>query len=183
MGETEHTGATIAIERLQDDVAMFGTELGKPYRIARNKGRRHEIGVLEDIELLRRVANLCRVIDDERFRVHRLEQMGVGDVVHVERRVLPHQDNIAGREVFDPLLRSFEMPADLVAHFHFAAGCRQTAIAQRQCIGVVNEKAVAAVLGLQHQREGGISANVDTFDGIHLDRDLESHGQVTPVVY
>ena len=51
-------------------------------------------------------------------------------------------------------------------------------ITHRECIGRVLEKRMTAGLRFKHQGTGGITRNIDLFDGVHLDRYPEfSHAQ------
>ena len=58
------------------------------------------------------------------------------------------------------------------------------AFTQRHVAHFVVPHRVAAPLRLQHQREGGIGVDVDAFDRVHLDRNLElgCHGDALPAV-
>ncbi len=40
---------------------------------------------------------------------------------------------------------------------------------------------MAAGLGFQHQREGGIAADIDPLDRVHLDGDIQGHGRLSKV--
>ena len=52
-----------------------------------------------DEQLLRRVADMDRIVDHQGLRMDVLQQMGGGDVGHVEGRVLAHQDDVHGRQI------------------------------------------------------------------------------------
>ena len=94
--EMEDAGAAIAVERLEDDVAMLLAEARGFRRVAGDQGRRHQVGELGDEDLFRRVAHPGRVVDHQRLRVDALEHMRGGDVVHVEGRVLAQQHHVHG---------------------------------------------------------------------------------------
>ena len=97
--QPEDAGAAIAVERLDDDVAVARAErVGSPAD-PRDQRRRHQFGKFGDEEFLRRIAHAGRIVDDERLGVDPLEQMRGGDVVHVEGRVLPQKDHIHFRKV------------------------------------------------------------------------------------
>ena len=48
---------------------------------------------------------------------------------------------------------------------------------QREFVGRVIGQPMAALLRLQQQREGGIAADVDARDRVHLDGDVQFHGR------
>ena len=104
------------------------------------------------------------------------EKMRRGDVGEIERRVLPQQDDIEGRQRLAPGLAEGEMVAGFVAHGQHLNRRDQLLAAQRQLVGRVIGQPVAALLRLQQQRKGRIAADVDARDGVHLDGDVEFHG-------
>ena len=65
--------------------------------VAGDQGRRHQIGELGDEDLLGRVAHLGRVVHHQRLRMDALEEVGRGDVGHVEGRILAHQHHVDAR--------------------------------------------------------------------------------------
>ena len=91
----EHGLAGIAVERLDDDLAMLGMERRGPRRASGViMRRRHELREIEHEQLFGRVADRRRVVDDQRLACDPLEQMGRGDVAEVERRILAHQHDV-----------------------------------------------------------------------------------------
>ena len=111
------------------------------------------------------------------------EQMGRGDVGHIERRVLAHQHDIHGGEIEPHRFAEFVVGAACAFDGDRADECKEPllppftltpdAFAQRQVADLVVPQRVAATLGLQHQRERRIGVDVDVFDRVHLDRDLQ----------
>ena len=94
----EDAGAAVAVERLQDDIAVPVAEAAQLLDVAGDQRRRHEIGVADDKQLLRRVAHLHGIVDDQGRGMNVLEQMGGGDVVHVEGRILAHEHDVEARQ-------------------------------------------------------------------------------------
>ena len=92
--DAEHRRAGIAVERLDDDLAMPGVERLQLVERARDQRRRHEAREVEHEQFLGRVADAARVVDDQRLARDPLEQIGGGDVADVERRILPHQHDV-----------------------------------------------------------------------------------------
>ncbi len=117
----EDARTAIAVERLEDDVAMLAAEGIEFIPVPRDQGGRHEIAVAQDEQLLRRVAHLGRVVDHEGLRVDRLQHVGGGDVAHVEGRVLAHEDHVLRGEVDRPACAERGVVALLVAHRHALA--------------------------------------------------------------
>jgi hypothetical protein len=87
-GDAEDAGAAIAVKRLEDDVAIFLAKGDDLPAVAGDQGRRGQVGEFGDEQLLRRVADFGRIVDHQGLRVDALEQMGIGDVAHVEGRIL-----------------------------------------------------------------------------------------------
>ncbi len=175
--QPEYAGPAIAEQRLQDDVAVLVPEGADLVAVAGQEGRRHQLPEAQHKELLRRVAHRRRIVDHERpVRRQQLEQMGRGDIGHVERRVLAHQDHVDAGEV--ELLRGAEAVMMAVAADHLErppAGI-EAPVAQAQRLGQVVEQRMAAGLRLEREGEGRIRIDVDRVDRIHLDRDGETHG-------
>ena len=92
--QPEHPGAAIAVERLQDDIAMPGLERLQRCKIAGDRGRRGQAGKAQDQQLLGRVAHPERIVHHQRAGWIMLQQMRRGDVAHVEGRVLPQPDHV-----------------------------------------------------------------------------------------
>ena len=67
------------------------------------------------------------------------------------------------------------MVADRVAHGERRHRGDHLAAAQRQPVRRVVGDGVAPPLRLQQQRKGGIAADVDPLDRVHLHGDLEAH--------
>ena len=117
-----------------------------------------------------------RIVDHQRLGMDALEQMRRGDVGQVERRVLPHQDDVVAGKL-DPLfLAEREMIALLVAHLKRLHRGEQPVPQQRQPVGGVIAERVLARLRFQEQREGRIAADIDPLDRVHLHRDGQAHG-------
>ncbi len=94
ISKAEHARAAIAVKRLDDDIAELVAEVADCLVVPCDQGWRHQIGIFHDEDFFRCIAHRVRIIDHQRFRVNTLQQMGVGDIAHVERRILTQQDNI-----------------------------------------------------------------------------------------
>ena len=93
-GDAEHRAATVAVERLHHDVVVFVAERFDLGKVAREHRRRHQFGVIQHEHFFRRVADFRRIVDDQRLGVDALKKMRRGDVIEIERRVLPHQHGV-----------------------------------------------------------------------------------------
>ena len=156
--QPEHPGAAIAEQRLQDDVAVLLPERADRVAVAGQQSRRHQLPEAQDEQFLRRVAHRGRIVDDERAVLgQQLEQMGRGDVGHVEGRVLTHQDDVDAGEVelFDGA--EAVMVALARAHLERPAAGVEPAVAQGQRLGQVMEQRMPARLRLEREREGRIA--------------------------
>ncbi len=104
-----------------------------------------------------------------------LQEIGGGDVGHVEGRVLAHQHHVELREVTHLGLAQGVMVALHGPQVQRLPTPQDPAILQRQPVGTVMPQRVASALGFHHHQEGGVGLDVDPLDGIHLDGDLERH--------
>ena len=72
-------------------------------------------GEVGEVHAAAGAAQAFGIVDDERARVHPLQQMGRRDIGEVERRVLPHQDYVENGERRAPGLSHGEMAAGDIA--------------------------------------------------------------------
>ncbi len=174
-GDAEDAGATIAVKRLDDDVAVLLAEGGDAGTVAGDEGGRVEFRELGDQQLLRRVAHADRIVDHQGFRMDTLEQMRRGDVGEVEGRVLAEQHDVESGEIDEIGRPQGEVVALVLAHRDRLDGRPDMPIAHCQTVGCVVIEEMAALLGLEHQRKGRIAADDDPRDMVHLDGDFEGH--------
>ena len=91
----DHRLAAIAVQRLHHQIAgVTGMERANVLNPARNQGWRHVVRKIKHEDLFGRIAHRCRIVDHQRLPLKPFKQMGGGDIAEVERRILPHQDNI-----------------------------------------------------------------------------------------
>jgi hypothetical protein len=154
---------------------VLGAERLDLGEVAGDQRRRHQLGEFHHEHLFRRVAHLRRVVDHQRARVDALEQMGGGDVGEVERRVLPEQHHVEFGELRTPRLAQGEIIALPVAHLEGLDGRRHLGAAQRQPVRRVIGDRMPPPLRLQQQRKGGIAADADARDRVHLHGDFQGH--------
>ena len=86
--------AAIAVQRLDHHRAVLLMERLHIVHLSRNQRRRHEARIIEHEHLFRCVDGLGRVVDDQRLPFEPVEDQGGGDIAQVERRILPHQDDV-----------------------------------------------------------------------------------------
>ena len=120
--DLEHRRPGVAVERLDDDVAVARAEVRRRVEATRHQRRRHQVRVAEHEQLFGRVPDLGRIVDHQSLARDALEQMCRGDVRHVERRVLPHQHDIGVVSEVERLRLSepAEMRARLTRHAELA---------------------------------------------------------------
>ena len=118
---------------------------------------------------------LRRIVDHQRLGMDALEQVRGGDVGHVERRVLAQQHHVEVGEVLGARVGQAVVRAGLVLDLQRRAARDQPAAEQREVGRRVVEELVAAPLRLEQQGEGGIAADVDAVDRVHLAGDVERH--------
>jgi hypothetical protein len=175
--QPRHARAAAAVERLQHDVAVPGAEVVDRLVVRRDQGRRLHAGEISDEQLLGCVAHLGRIVHHQGVGMHLLQEVGGGDVGHVERRILAHQDDVdVVLHVQQHGLAQLGVGAFLGEHLQRLGPGEHPAVLQRQLVGGVEPQFVAAVLGLHHHQEGRVGVDVDPQDGIHLDGDSQRHG-------
>ena len=165
------------MDRLDHHGPVPGHEGADFLHAARHQSRRHEAPEIEHEDLLRRIAHTGRVVDHQRFRLDPLQQVGRGDVAHVERRVLPHQDHIDVAAKVEPAKFALcEMIArDALDGDGMSQRMEPVVLVQRQAADIVMEQRMAARLRRQHQGERGIARDIDRMERVHLDRDAQGH--------
>jgi hypothetical protein len=152
-----------------------------PRRAARDQRRRHERHNRARTPFRARCAPLAGSLTTSVSCGDPLEQMRGGDVAEVERRILPHQDDIGlGAEIEADRDRRSEMIADDALHGHRMRLGPDAAVAIVEVLGLM-EQPVPARLRRQHQREGRIAGDVDRIERVHLDGDGAGSCIRTPV--
>ena len=178
--DAENAGAAVAVERLQNDVTVLGAESMDVFEGARDERRRHQVEEVENPDFLRRIADVPRIIDDERLGVDALEQVRRGDVGHVERGILTEQDNVLGQEIHGPRVRQPIVVADAVEHVEGRAAGEQTIAVKAQVLRRVVENLMPAVTRFEQDCERRIPADVDPVNRVHLTCDLQRLAHVSP---
>src|SRR5262249_31812325 len=113
--EPEHCFTTSSVKRLHHDVAVLSAKRLDLGKVARNQGRGHQIGKLSYEYFLRCIADICGIVDHQRFRVDPLEQVRCRDIRKIEWRILAQEYNVEFRESHPAGLVQCEMVARLVA--------------------------------------------------------------------
>ena len=129
-----------------------------------------------DEQLFRRVADRGRVVQHQGPRLDMLQHMGRGDIGHVEGRVLAHHHQIEARQV-DPLARARrEMIAAFAPHGKRPRGGAELIALQHKLTRQIVEQVMSALQPFQRHHEAGIGIDIDRFQRVHLERDIERHG-------
>ena len=176
--DVKDTLAAVAVERLDDDVAVFVAEGPDGLRGMRDERGRHHPFKIRHEELLGRVPDTGGVVDDQSRGLQLLENVGGGDVGHVERGILSHQDDIQFRKVQPAGLAEACVVSFPALQPHGPAPGHHPAVEIRETPGLVDPGFVAALLRFEGKHEGGVGIDVDGFDGIHLEGNAEHHGMI-----
>ena len=135
--QSKHAGTAHALEWLDDGVALRGDERAQDLVAGSDQRRRAHIGEPGRGEFLVEVPQSAGAVVDRDPRVlGLLQQVGRVDVVHVERRVLAHQDRV---EVGQRTLGHIDgrMPVALVvAHLDDPHPRMDPAILEREVVQV-----------------------------------------------
>ncbi len=160
------------VQRLHHHRAVLAPEILDLGLVARDQRRRHQMRELRDEDLLGRVANVVRIVDDEHLRVDPLEQVRRGDVGEVERRILAHQHHVDGVRQHHPLRRPERRVRALdVLHRQRLHSRHHLPVPHREPIGRIVHQRMPPRLRLEQQRERGVARDLDVLDGVHLDGD------------
>lgn len=169
--DVEHLCAAIAIQRLDDDVLVFGAEGVDLFAVGRDQRRRHQVREVGDEQLFRRVADPDRIVDHQCLGVNVFQHVGGRDIGHVEWRILAHQHHIHGREIEGFHLAELVVTALFPPHGQRPSPRGGAAVLEAQILGQVVVKTMPAPLGLKCQHERAVRINVDRLDRVHLNRD------------
>ncbi len=116
------------------------------------------------------------MVDHKGFRVDRFKQMACGDIVHVKRRVLTHQDHIGfARQINHPCFAQIMVVAMFVAQRHRADFRLDPAPVIEHVIGMIVQKVISPRLGFKAHDKGRIPLDIDALDRVHLDGDDTAH--------
>src|SRR5690554_422409 len=89
-----------AVQRLQHGLAMFGDEVLERGGLTADQGRRAALREQQGGELLVQVAQAAWIVDHVGAgQAGGIEDLGVVDVVGIDRRIRAHQHHVAGAEV------------------------------------------------------------------------------------
>ncbi len=96
-----------------------------------------------------------------------LQQVGGVDILHVERRVLAHQDDIEFGQRPRGFLAPLEPAPGVVEHLEFALPCQGLPVAQKQVALFHVADRPAARLRLEQHGERAVLVSLDGTDGVH----------------
>ena len=173
--EMKDAGTTIAIERLDDDVAVLLAEIVDLARIPGDERFGHQIRELGDKDLFGTVAHPGRIVDDQCLGVNPVKDVGGGDIVHVEGRVLTQKNHVHLRQIEPLRLAQCEMIALDIAHFQRFRPGDDLAIDHGKLVRRVVPERMAPSLRFQRERKARVAGNRNGGDMVHLDRDFEGH--------
>ena len=94
-GQAEDAHAAHAVERFDDDVAVFRQKCADVRRAGGNEGRRGKTAEIQDGQFFVEIAHGLSAVEDfgALFRRQR-QQLGGVEVLHVKRRVGAHDDGV-----------------------------------------------------------------------------------------
>ena len=173
--QPEHAGPAIAVQRLQDDVAMPCLEGADRRQIAGDHRWRGQLRIVENQQLFRRIAHPERIVHHQRAGMDALQDMGCGDIAHVKGRILAQPDDIKGRKVHLDLVAIGHMVSLLAAQFDWKSARGHAALVEGQLVRRVEEKRMPARLRLKRDAERAVPVDVDRPDRVHLQCNFQAH--------
>ncbi len=164
------------MERFDHDRAVRRLEHANLVETARDQRRRHEPREIEHEDLLGRVAHRTRIVDHQRLARDPFEQPGAGEVADVERGVLAHQHHVDIAAEVDPArLAQREVIADDSADLDRRGPGGDPAVEPGQVVDMIMPDLMPAHLRGEHQREAGISVDVNPGERVHLHGNTDGH--------
>ena len=171
----KYRDAAHAIERFQDDVAMLGEEVADQGFAARDERGRGELRKTRDRHFLVVVANRARAVDDPcALHFSEFQKIGAVDVLHVERRILAHEDGVeCAKRRFRRGIAA--IPGVLVAgEMEPARYSRHRATPPREAFLLHGGKRMAARVRLAHDRVGGVLVDLEVLERIDDECDFQA---------
>jgi hypothetical protein len=107
--------------------------------------------------------------------VDHLQEVGGGDIAHVEGRVLAQPDDIVVAKVDLGFGAIADVVAKLAPDFYRPAARHDPALDEGQPVRSVEEQMMPARLRLKRDAEGRIGVDVDRPDRVHLQGYLQGH--------
>jgi hypothetical protein len=138
-------------------------------------GRRCQVEKIQHQQFFRAVAHPERVVDHQGLGMDHLQQVGIGDIAHVEGRILAQQHHVHLAQIAGLARAQREVVALLGLHLKRPARGHHLAAVPSQVGHVVIEQFMPAQLRLQRKAEGRIGGNVDGLDRVHLNGDGKRH--------
>ena len=173
----EDAHAAHAVQRFEDDVAVFGVKGADGFGRSRDERGRDVLRPLHDGELFGVVAQGARAVDDARaLALGLLQQVRGVDVFGVKRRVLAHQNGVKRRQRLHAFARDVVPDAGFIARQpqRLHAGRDACAALPLQMARLAKGDAVAARGGFAHHGEGAVLVR---FEGVQRIGDEEQlHG-------
>ena len=166
--------AAHAVEGFRDDIFLLGEKRPHFFNGAGYQRQRRALRDPGRVGLFVHVAQCLRMIDDQRAcRACPVEDVGGVHVLHIERRVLAHQDDVEIAEV-DLLRRAGCVPVAVVIANLEQSGLPERLAAHKLEIALleVMNFGVAACRFEQH-RERAVLVRRDGLDRVHHDADFQ----------
>ncbi len=155
---------------------MLGDEAADLGGVARDDRRRYALWKMQRKQLLVRIAQAARIVDDAHAGLlGQLQHHRVVEELRIERRILAREHEIHFAQVDPARLAEREPVVGVVAHLHVGDARERFGAAQGEVALVHVQQPVAAALGLEHQRQGRIFFDMDCGDRIHQNGDGRSH--------
>ena len=175
LADVEDAEAARGVQRLDHHLAaLLGQERAQAAGLAGDHHRRGQLGEAEHRQLLVRLAQAARVVDQQGLAARPLEQQGREVVVEVEGRVLAHEHDVEVVEEHLGLRPEQVVVAGDRPHRDRPGGGAGAVVLQPQVAGLAEPVLVPAGLRLQHQREGRVAGDLNPGQRIHHEEEL--HG-------
>ena len=151
---------------------MFRLERFDRVQITGDCGRRGQLREIEHQQFLGVVPHPERVIHHQRCLFQTVKQMGRGDVMHVERRILPQPDHVEIRQINLALRPQGGVIALHPLHGQIMTPRGYAPLLIGEVIGGVVEQRVPARLCFLGQAKAAVRVDVHVPDRVHLKGDF-----------
>ena len=174
----ENRGAAHAVQRFEDHVTVQGSKFTQHVGAAADHGWRRALGELGGEQFFVTVAQALRFVDDQyAIALGLFQQVGGVHKLHVEGRVLAHQDHVQiaqGRVGLGVQLKPLLRVGEHLQRLHAGPGL---AFIQVKVLLLHVEQGPATVLGCQQHGQRAVLFIGDARNGVHDNPDSNAHGK------
>ena len=176
----EDRASAHAIERFRHGLAVLAQKIRHGVHIARDQCGRAALREPGRVGLFVHIAQPLRIIDHDRaLGLRAVQDVGRINELHVERRVLAHQNDVVVAQSTRLRLAEFEPVLGIVGDLEGCRASEGNSIAEPELVLFGIPDLPAAALGGQEHRKRAVLGGLDALDGVHDDEkaDVVGHAE------